>query len=270
MAIPPPFQAGPSGGPPTGLDDDSAAPATISVVRALKFLLSDPDQGKTSWLYAALVLAIPIVGRIVLLGWQAEAAQRLVQRHPKPLPKFDFKDFTHYLLRGLVPFLVEYLAVFPLPFLWFIFMMIGTLPIEGARAAGHDDLRLILLIVWVLAGWSLVAGYLMVFVNAVLLRAELSADFGQTLKLGAAFSYSARTWKRSLGYGVLLGVASIGLIICGVAVLYVGAFFAASLTSFASMHLRYQIYAAYLREGSEPIPLKELQPLPSEAALLGH
>ncbi|MGE0325170.1 MAG: DUF4013 domain-containing protein [Polyangiaceae bacterium] len=269
MAIPPPFQAEPPGEPPTA-PPASDPPEKISVIRAVKFLLSDREHRKANWPYAALLSIIPVVGRITLMGWQAEAAQRLVRRHPTPLPKFDFKDLTHYLLRGLVPFLVEYLAVLPIPFLWFVFMMIGTVPIEGARAAGYDDLRLILLIVWMLAGWCLFFGYQLVFVNAILIRAELSADFGQTLKLGAVFRYAAKTWKRSFGYGLLLGVISVGLTLCGFAALYVGVYFALPLISFGSMHLRYQIYAAYLREGGEPIPLKEPQPLPSESAVPGH
>jgi hypothetical protein len=42
---------------------------------------------------------------------------------------------------------------------------------------------------------------------------------------------------------------------------------AAVVLQIASMHLRHMIYDDYLARGGEPIPVKPLTPLPSEARL---
>ncbi|PMX74198.1 hypothetical protein, partial [Pseudomonas sp. GW456-12-1-14-LB2] len=40
---------------------------------------------------------IPVAGPIALGGWHCEIMQRLVRRHPTPIPTLEFSDFTHYL-----------------------------------------------------------------------------------------------------------------------------------------------------------------------------
>ncbi|MCA9629657.1 MAG: DUF4013 domain-containing protein [Myxococcales bacterium] len=273
MAMPPQFQPPTPGyAPAAGVGGDyGPPPEKIEVMRAVKFLISDPTDGKTNWLYATLIQLIPVVGPISMLGWQAEITQRLARNHPKPIPKYDFGDFTHYLTRGLIPFVAQLLAVFPIIFVWYFFMVIATMLVGVIGGAiGSPELTMIMLLLFSLVGYLVLVVMMTVFVSAIMLRAELTEDFGKTLQFGAIFRYAGKTWKRSLGYGLLLGLIAFGMGMLGMLACFIGLYFVVSLLSFANLHLRYQIYAAYLAEGGEPIPVKEPQTLPSEVSSAGY
>src|SRR5690606_29145273 len=149
MAMPPQFQPPTPGYAPAAAvgGDYGPPPEKIEVMRAVKFLISDPVDGKTNWLYATLVQLIPVVGPITMLGWQAEITQRLARRHPKPIPKFDFGDFTHYLTRGLIPFLAQLITVLPIIFIWYIFLFVASILVGIIGGAiGSPEISMILLL----------------------------------------------------------------------------------------------------------------------------
>ncbi|MCA9640607.1 MAG: hypothetical protein KC492_07915, partial [Myxococcales bacterium] len=131
-------------------------------------------------------------------------------------------------------------------------------------------LSMLLLLLTMLIGYVSLVTLMMVFVSAIMLRAELSEDFSKTFALGAVWTYAGKTWKRALGYGLLLGMISFGLAMLGMLACFIGIYFVVAILSFANIHLRYQIYAAYLAEGGEPFPLKEPQTLPSEGGGGGY
>lgn len=273
MAMPPQFQPPTPGYAPAapGGGDYGPPPEKIEVMRAVKFLTSDPVDGRSNWLYATLIQLIPVVGPIVMLGWQAEVTQRLVRKHPKPIPKFDFSDFTHYLGRGVVPFLAQLLSVLPILVVWYILMFVGGMlaGIVGG-ATGVPELSMLLFLLTMLIGYFSLLTLMAVFVSAIMLRAELTEDFGKTFALGAVFRYAGKTWKRALGYGIVLGLIGFGLVLLGMVACFIGLYFVIPILTFANIHLRYQIYAAYLAEGGEPIPLKEPQVPPSEGGGAGY
>ena len=268
MAMPPQFQppAAGYGAAALAVGSHGPPPEKIEVMRAVKFVLSDQQNWKAHVLYAALLqFIVPIVGPITLLGWQAEISQRLVRNHPRPIPKFDFGDFMHYLQRGLTPFLVQLVVMLPMVMLWYGCFVAGMFA-SGllAAAVGIPELFPVFFgLVAILAYFFLIL-FMVVFVGAFLLRAELTEDFSKSLSFGAVWRYCGATWKRSLGYGVLLAMLTFGMALLGIVACFIGLYFVVAFMSFAGMHLRYQIYAHYLAEGGEPIELKPVQVLPSE------
>jgi hypothetical protein len=88
--------------PEPGAQGPDARP---SVLEALRFPFQGPDWTHNLLLGSVFAL-IPLVGVLALQGWMCEVIQRLERSHPQPVPKLDFKDFGHYLGRGVAPFVV--------------------------------------------------------------------------------------------------------------------------------------------------------------------
>lgn len=268
MAMPPQFQPPAAGyaAPAAAAGNYGAPPEKIEVMRAAKFVMTDEANWKSHVLYAALLqFIIPVVGPITLLGWQAEITQRLVRKHPQPIPKFDFGDFMHYLQRGITPFLVQLIVMIPMIVVWYVCFIAGMF-VSGLVAAtvGIPELSLVFFGIVSLLAYFFLILFIVVFVNAFTLRAELTEDFSKSLSFGAVWRYCGATWKRSLGYGLLLALLTVGLSMLGIVACFIGLYFVVAFMSFAGMHLRYQIYASYLAEGGEPIEIKPVQVLPSE------
>jgi hypothetical protein len=100
---------------------------------------------------------------------------------------------------------------------------------------------------------SLVSGVLL---SAAVTRAELTEDFGESLKFGALWDYFRRTWKDALLSSFVFGLLAVPLVLLGMMLCFVGMYFAIVLLQVAAMHLRWQIYEVYLARGGAPIPVK--------------
>ena len=79
----------------------------VSAVEAFRFALHDPNLWHNLF-FGALMTLIPIAGSIALQGWAIEIRQRLTRNDGHPIPLIVFQDFTHYLRRGVMPFLVVF------------------------------------------------------------------------------------------------------------------------------------------------------------------
>ncbi|MBX3182233.1 MAG: DUF4013 domain-containing protein [Polyangiaceae bacterium] len=262
MAMLPQFQA-----PGAEAPSPPLTAGKIEVMRAVRFALEDRENRVMNIAFGLLLQFIPVVGPITLMGWHAEILQRLVRQHPRPIPKFDFNDFVHYLQRGLVPFGVQFVFMLPVMFLWYIVTIILTM-VSGALGGLIGVPEIGVLLVFATMGLSsvLLVVFLTVFLNAATLRAELCEDFGTALSFGSIWRYAGATWKRALGYGLLLALLTTVGIFLGLLAFCVGAYVVMAIITFAQTHLRYQIYAAYLAEGGAPLPIKDAVSLPSEAA----
>ncbi len=265
MAMLPQFQA-PGAQAPT----PPLTPGKIEVMRAVGFALEDQETRVMNIGFGLLLQFIPVVGPLTQMGWHTEITQRLVRQHPRPIPKFDFNDFVHYLQRGLVPFGVQLVLVLPAVFLWYLFTIILTMAGGWLGAVlGMAEIMMLLVFATMALTSVLLLVFLMVFVSAATLRAELCEDFSTAFSSGAIWRYAAATWKRALGYGLLMALLAMVGTFVGLLAFCVGAYVVMSILTFAQTHLRYQIYAAYLAEGGEPLPIKDAVTIPSELATAG-
>lgn len=240
-------------------------PAPLSAIASVKFVFASPEW-KTNVLFGMLLSLIPIAGPIAFAGWLAEMNQRLVRRHPTPLPKFDFTDFVHYLGRGLPVFLANLLASLPFAFMAGILAMVAVFGGVAAQVGMHGE-PFIMIGVWALTGFFFFAGWLVtsVFTNAAQTRAELTEDFGQAIDFGKLWAYTRATWARVLVKNISFAFIAMGLFFLGMLLCYLGMYPAIAVIQIAAAHLRWQVYEHYLAEGGEPIALKPPQWLPSEA-----
>jgi hypothetical protein len=237
----------------------------VSALGAVSAVWNDPNF-KTNVLLGLVLMLIPVVGPIALSGWMCEAHQRLLRRHPNPMPKIDFGDFVDYIKRGLAVFLSSLVVTLPIFLVAYALAFGAGFGAFAVTAATHEPLAGVA--VGLVAGVILIAVSLLLstVVNAVHTRAELTEDFGKALSFGKVMSYAKATAgtvivKNLAFMFIAVGIALVGLLLC-----YFGIYPAAVLIQIAAMHLRYQIYADYLAKGGEPIEVKAPQQLASEAS----
>ncbi len=240
----------------------------IEYLRGFKAFFKDANFGNNI-LIGSVHAIIPIVGPIVLMGWGCEIMQRLSRNHPQPIPKLDFADFTHYLSRGVVPFLVAFIAQLILSVFIYIFMFAGIIgfgAIVGNMSEGSDIAPLFGIVFFLI---MLLVG-LVITIPALILStslqtfAELTEDFSRSFNFSFLKNYVKLTWKKAflahliyIPIGFLLGV--IGIMTC-----YIGLFPAIVLLTSGMLYVRWQIYAYYLSLGQTPLEAKAPVALPSE------
>lgn len=231
---------------------------------ALKFLFRDPDW-QHNLLIGSVFYMIPMVGALALMGWHCEIMQRLVRKHPKPIPKLELSDLTHYLGRGVTPFVVSLLMSLPIS-MGISVVAVAIMMVGAAGAATTREPAVMILVggVGFLLSW--VVGLLLgIVMNAAMTRAELTEDFGAALALGKIIDYAGKTWWRVLLSNFVYGLVATPLIFIGYALCFVGMYPALIVIVTGMTHLRHQQYASYLLEGGEPVAIKPAATIPSEA-----
>ena len=249
---------------PAHLSPGPAEPRPVSSLGAIKFVFEDQDW-KYNVLIGMVLVLIPIIGPLALSGWLMEVHQRLVRRHPHPVPKLEFGDFVFLLQRGVTPFLVSLVTMLPLILIVYGMMVgigFGAFFVYGATdepllAAGAGLVGTLFLMVF----WCLFA----IVMNAAMTRAELLEDFGRTLRFGELMAYARRTAGMVVVKTFSFGFLSFGVVLLGLLACYIGIYPAIVVLQIASMHLRWQVYEDYVAKGGAPLELKPPQWLPSEA-----
>ncbi|MCA9597315.1 MAG: DUF4013 domain-containing protein [Myxococcales bacterium] len=236
----------------------------VSVIDAVKAVFEDPEW-KHNVMFAVIFMVIPIAGPIAMAGWFCEAQQRLVRRHPQPIPYIDFSDFGEYLRRGLTVFLVQIVMTIPVLIIVYGFIALAAVGTAGVIAATDEPAigiavggLLGLIALMVMLGVS-------AFVNAAQTRAELTENFSEALSMGKVFAYGKATFWRVMIKNFAFMFVAVGIVLLGMMLCYVGIYPAAIVLQIAAMRLRFMIYDDYLARGGEPIPVKPAQLLPSEA-----
>lgn len=243
-------------------------PRPISPLAAVRFVFDDPDW-KQNLLMGTVMFLIPVVGPICLGGWMCETHQRLVRRHPQPMPKFDFADFTHYLSRGIIPFLVSFVTMLPMMIVVYATAFaIGFGAFAGVAATDEPAVAIA-----VAVGGSLIAMVLWLSIaavlNAAMTRAELTEDFGRALSFGPMMDYTRSTFTRFIWKTIVFSFLGFGVALLGMLICFVGIYPAAYVLQVAGLHMRWQLYDDHVGRGGEPIELKPPQWLPSELQRMG-
>jgi hypothetical protein len=234
----------------------------IHPLEAVKFLFQDPDWGH-NLLIGAVYMLIPVVGPLCLMGWHCETMQRLVRGHNKPIARLELSDLTHYLSRGVSPFVVS--LVFSLPVSFGLSMLIWIVvgASMGAAQMGRQDVMVIAMVVGGLLG--MVAGFIMsIVIMSGVTRAELTEDAGGSLSPSAAFEYAGKTWWQIFANNFLYPLMSVPLALIGYCACFIGVLPVSVALMAGMVHLRFQIYRHYLWKGGAPIPVKPVVWLPSE------
>lgn len=226
-------------------------------VTPFRYLFDNPDAGM-NLLLASVSMLIPVVGPIVLLGWQGRILRALTLGKKPEVPRFDFNQFVEYLKEGLLPFVINLLIVLPIVLVGIILAVLGAMGITFLTGQSRPP-ESFLIASFVMAGGLLFFVLILVisiFTLSGMTRAFLTCDWGQTFEIGKIISYAKATWKSVLVVMLVLIPASFLILVVGMLALYVGIYPASILLNLAGIHLMGQIYRRYLEGGGEAIPVK--------------
>jgi hypothetical protein len=197
----------------------------MDIGKAFGYVFED-QEWVTKVLLGGLILLIPIVGQLVVIGYMLKLAQNVAQGNPRPLPTWN--EFGDHLTRGLYGFVVELVYFVPYIVVAVLFSCVGSLLGAGSRSNSGANA------IGALFGCLLVPVYLIVALACVLLvyaglaRLVATNNLSEALKFGeviASVRNNARPWLMLLLAGLLAGiVASLGLIACGIGVLFTGVY----------------------------------------------
>lgn len=233
----------------------------VSHSKAMNYVFENP-RWLNNVLMTTLCIFIPIVGPIVLYGYQAEVVECLHRERGRRYPDFDFNRFTEYLTRGLWVFLVALIVnIVMVPVMWIV--IFGGLALMGVSAGLMGDAAGLSLIVTIPLFILLIAGASMlmaVVTIPMLLRSGMTQDFGEGFNFGFVMEFIGKTWKQIIVSSLFLYFFSLALTCVGMIAFCVGAYVAAAYICLVASHLGWQLYELHLSKGGSQIPLN---PTPS-------
>ena len=245
-------------GPPTGYGREMPAFGEtgngLRFSEAYSFFFQNPNWGM-NLLCTTVCQLIPVVGPIVLLGYEYELIEALHRDPRRIYPDFDFNRFVNYLSRGVWPFLVSLIAVLVIfPVVW-VAMMLGTF---GIAAAAESEAGILVFFVAIImfVGVMLLSCAVSVIMVPMVLRAGLSQDFAQAFQFGFIRDYFQKMWLETLLASLFVMGTGMVLMMVGMVACFIGMYPAMTLMLLAQTHLHYQLYELYLRRGGQVIPLK--------------
>ncbi|MEQ1905623.1 MAG: DUF4013 domain-containing protein [Pirellulaceae bacterium] len=250
-SAPNPFTAPASAGKPGHTPPSNF---TIDYLKNFTFMFESPNW-LLNVLFCTLAIFVPILGPIVLLGYQFYIGESLLRNPGSRYPDFDFNRLGDYIGRGIWPFLVVLAAnllMFPVIAIIYVLFFVIMAAAAGQGDAGFMAIPFIFLILGALCSGILFA----VVSQPMMLRSALTQDFLQGFNFGFVFAYLSKVWVELLiGMAIIICLTPI-LAILGVLVVCVGYFAAIAIGQMAYGYLNYQAYRLYLARGGEPIPLK--------------
>lgn len=192
----------------------------MDIGRAFTFIRED-EEWVTKILLGGLILLIPIVGWLAIVGYMLEVARNVSQGSPRPLPSWN--KFGDLLTQGFYGFVIALVYQIPV-----IILSVLTSCLTAVSTASNDNgaaVGIVLLFVLLLNLLQFVVGLVMqlgVFGGYV--------RYIQTNSLSAALQFrdvitmiraSLKTWLMLLLMYILCGiVGSLGIIACGIGVLF--------------------------------------------------
>ncbi len=242
----------------------------LQYIHSYSFFFESPN-----WLVNLLLVTaaffLPIVGPMVLSGYQIEIINAL-HRSPKSVyPDFDFGRFGEYLSRGIWKFLVDMLSQFLMMPVYFVLYVISLMLIFGLGAAlapspnqAGPTMGIIAAIVVPCAMLiaMLVFIAIQVVTTPVVLKASLSGDAGALFDMRFTIDFLKRTWREMFLEMTWMFVTTPVVGMLGLLLFFIGIYPAMALVQMADAHTTWQLYEIYLAKGGEPITLKIAKPAP--------
>ena len=234
----------------------------IEYMRAYQYVFESPNWTMNIvWGFLCLIstMIIPVVGQLVLLGYQFEIIEVLLVTQGARYPDFDANRFADYLSRSIWPFLVALVLMIPMVIVLYAAIFCVVLLGAAGAAIGGDEVGPALAVLFggvgfiaVLALWIAALGIL----TPLVLRAGLMQDFGGAFNFGWVVDFLKKTWLEIVLVSLFLMVTAFALSLVGLLALCIGVFAAQALMMMAQSHLLYQLYLLYLSRGGMPVPVK--------------
>lgn len=233
----------------------------VSVRAALRFALDAPERNH-NLLVGSVLLLIPLAGPVAFKGFLCEVHQRLARATEPSVLRLELSDISHYLGRGFTPSLVQ--LVIGLPVVLFGYVAFAAALVVSASVEPPPTwVSLLVLVCFTVFGLAL-ALLLSVLFNAARTRAELTENFVATLALAPLFHYAVATAPTVLVKNVVFFGAALAMSLAGLLVCCIGAYPVGVLLQIAAVHLRWQVYDSFVKNGGPPVELKAPADVPSQ------
>ena len=230
--------------------------------RGFRVLRNDPDWTNKILVGSVLMMSamvVPIVGQVVLTGWQALIIRRAL-RGDETLPRLDFDfDYLGKLFgTGFKGFIARFVWAMPITIIAVILFACSYAAFGVLVAQRGSDAP------WL--GCCLASTYLIIVPLIMVaqlpaavagLRAELADDLNAGLKFREVLDFTKGMWRELVKGGLLLGLVSIPLSMVGMLVCCVGIFVVQVFLTVAWGHFLAQVYAEWVARGGEAVPLAE-------------
>ena len=229
----------------------------LEYLRMYNYVFENPNWVMNVLLTAVCTL-IPVIGPLVLMGYQYEIMIALLMSGGARYPDFDFNRFVDYLLRGLWPFLVGLVASLVLVPLMMLVFVPMTLLLVAAANAGKDAGPLVVLVgvpIIILIDLVVVVAF-QVLLLPLQLRAALAQDFAVAFNFQWILDFVKKIWLEMFLGLLFLMFSYLVLAMLGFMVFCVGIYAAVAMFMLAHGHLLYQLYLLFLSRGGEPIQIK--------------
>lgn len=226
-----------------------------------KRALEAPFEGR-GWpmnlLWVVLGMLVPVVGPIVVHGYQATLMERMAREGVLARdPPFEIERLADYLRRGIPMFIVSLVVAFVVTPFAFIALFAGNLVgavLMSRQEAASSMLGFLVICLGVLF-FLLVSMLAMALIAPLWIKAALERDLSRVFDLAFEREFLRRTGREVVVVHLFQLVLGIGLMIAGVLACFVGVFPAVGIAMLVQPHLYGQLYLLYLSRGGAPIAL---------------
>lgn len=227
-------------------------PPEVSASAAWSYALSHFSRDSGGLVLGAVMTLIPLLGPVLLNGWQGEVVAHLRDNAPGPPPKLDFERFSVRLEKGLPGFLVQLVwgmgfgvlftaAAFALGFSWSLLSQL-------------DSSALLFAVTSVLVVATLLAfSTLRALANIGHLRADLAGDAAAAWDFSLLWDELRRTRGVALRAWGVHSLFALALTAVGLLFFCVGVYAVLPVTTLAATHLRWQLHLRALYHGARPV-----------------
>ena len=257
-------------------------------LRGWAALQNDPKwMSKVGWasLLFMTAMCIPIVGQLVVIGWNALMLRRAVSGQDSPLPRmeFDFDYLGKLLGTGFKGYLAQLLWSLPMVAVMMVGLcciyagmaFAGVGVVAGAEAGGEAGagvgavLGLLLMVAMFVFLFVVMLVFSMV-VQVAVMRAEITDDLNAAMRFGEVIAMTKLLGKELLIGLFVVQAMGMGFFIIGLASLYI--LLAPSLVIFQIIvtYFRAELYRVYLEKGGEPLPIGPLAVEGGDAPTIGQ
>jgi hypothetical protein len=199
---------------------------------------------------------VPIAGDIVLLGYHFEMIEAMIRDGEENYPDFDMNRLMPYFKRGILPFLIQFVAGVPLLVL---LTLVGTLFVVAIVGAEGEPSYGVL-VVFILSFLACIV-FGAVVMPLLVLPLEIGAGVCNSLSAALSRAYYVgfvkRCWKELTFVQLFTFASGFFVMLIGTLVFCFGFYPARALVMFSRSHLCYQVYMLNLERGGIAIAVKE-------------